>query len=420
VRVLASLLLAALGLAACGEPGAHLTRWSPEQLRILDRLALDALPALQADPSNAVADDPRAAALGHRLFFDERLSANGEIACASCHQPALFFTDGLPLSKGIGTTGRHAPSLVAASRGEWFFWDGRADSQWAQALGPLEHPAEHGATRTLVAQVVGARHRAPYEELFGPLPPLDDGARFPASAGPQGNESERAAWAAMSRSDRHAIDEVFTNAAKAIAAYQRLIQPGRAPFDEFVGATRAGDHGRAREILGDDALKGLRLFIGDARCTECHSGPLFTNGEFHAIGVPEPMGVDFDRGRADGALTALGSPFNCLGSFSDAEEIACVELRFLKTQGDELLGAMKVPTLRNVAETAPYMHRGQRADLQAVFAHYVEAPVPAVGHTDLSPLPLSQAQLEQLEAFLRTLTGPLDMPAGMLEPPPED
>src|SRR4029079_14549902 len=125
-----------------------------------------------------------AAELGHQLFFDTRFSANGKIACSTCHLPALNFQDGKPLANGVGTTNRRAMTIVGTAYSPWFFWDGRKDSQWAQALGPMESAVEHGGTRTLYASVVSQAYRREYEQLFGALPSL---ASLPLSAGPNGN-----------------------------------------------------------------------------------------------------------------------------------------------------------------------------------------------------------------------------------------
>ena len=107
-------------------------------------LSLGALEALPPDPSNRWAEDERAADLGHRLFFDARLSANGRVSCATCHDPDRDFQDGVPLAKGVGTTERRTMPVAATAYSPFLFWDGRKDSQWAQALGPLESPVEHG------------------------------------------------------------------------------------------------------------------------------------------------------------------------------------------------------------------------------------------------------------------------------------
>src|SRR4051812_26597238 len=128
--------------------------WSDSEITTLRELWIGSLPPLPADPSNAVADAPQAVKLGHSLFFDTRFSANGAISCASCHLPQLNFQDGKPVAQGIGTTSRKTMSIVGAAYSSWLFWDGRKDSLWAQALGPLENPVEHGGTRSQYAHLI--------------------------------------------------------------------------------------------------------------------------------------------------------------------------------------------------------------------------------------------------------------------------
>ena len=143
--------------------------WSAAEITTLESLWLGSLPPLAPDPSNAVGDDPRAAELGQHIFFDTRFSANGGIACATCHIPAIDFIDSLSRAEGLDTTRRHTPSISGAAYNPWFFWDGRSDSQWAQALGPLEAAAEHGGSRTQYAHLIhdDADYRAAYEAIFG-------------------------------------------------------------------------------------------------------------------------------------------------------------------------------------------------------------------------------------------------------------
>jgi cytochrome c peroxidase len=391
--------------------------WTPEELATLESLWIGNLPPLPPDPSNAVADDPRAAELGHRLFFDTRFSANGEISCATCHQPEKLFTDGRPLSEAIGTTKRHAPSIVGLAHSPWFYWDGRKDSQWSQALSPMEDPAEQAGTRTQFAHLTAAHYSDAYEPLFGPLPDLSDGDRFPPFAGPNGNEAEQAAWEAMAPEDRDAINRVYAGMGKAIAAYERLVMPGPSRFDEYVEALVRGDAGKAAATLTADEALGLRIFIGEGSCTDCHNGPLLTNNGFHNIGLPLAPGTAFDSGRIKGVERMLADPFNCRSPYSDAGEADCEELRFVKTEGMELIGGFKVPSLRNVAETAPYMHLGQIPTLRGVLEHYDRAPVPLMGHSDLVPLNLSNQEMNRLEAFLRSLSAPLATPDRWLKPP---
>jgi cytochrome c peroxidase len=140
-------------------------RWSKQELAQLRELSIASLPPLPEDPSNRVADDERAAEFGQRLFFDVRLSSNGQVACASCHLPDKLFQDGTPLAKGVGTTDRRTMSIIGTARSPWQFWDGRKDSQWAQALGPLESAVEHGGDRTQYAHLLAEQYRADYEAI---------------------------------------------------------------------------------------------------------------------------------------------------------------------------------------------------------------------------------------------------------------
>ena len=163
--------------------------------------------------------------------------------------------------------------------------------------------------------------------------------------------------------------------------------------------------GPCGELFSADEEAGLRLFIGKAHCINCHNGPLFTNFEFHNTAIPGVPGQPLDKGRAAGVVRLEADPFNCLGPYSDAAPAGCTQLRFLKRTGATLLGAFKTPTLRNVTETAPYMHTGQFPDLATVLQHYSDGGYALLGHNELTPLNLSEAELKQLEAFLGTLTG---------------
>lgn len=390
--------------------------WSAAEQATLRSLALTSLPPQPADPGNAVADDPRAAALGHRLFFDSRFSGNGAVACSTCHEPERFFTDGRPLGVGVGVVPRHAMSLIGASRFDWFTWDGKADSQWAQALLPLEHPAEHGGDRLQFAHLVAAHYRAEYEALFGPLPDLADEARFPPHGAPGIDAELQAAWDGMAPADQDAVNRVFANIGKVLAAYQRLLQPGPARFDRYVAALETGASAPDARLSSDE-LAGLRLFIGKAHCINCHNGPLLANGEFHNTAIPGVPGFPLDRGRATGIARLLGDPFNCLGPYSDAAPEQCSQLRFLVTEGQTLEGGFKTPTLRNVAATAPYMHMGQFATLGEVLAHYNDGGQALIGHNELAPLGLTERELAQIEAFLGTLTAPPAADPRWLAPP---
>ena len=375
--------------------------WSAAQLAELRSLSLGELEPPPPDPTNRVADDPRAVLLGERLFFDTKLSSNGKVACGTCHLPDRDFQDGTALGQGVGTTAKRTMPIAAMSRSPFLFWDGRKDSLWAQALGPLESAVEHGGTRAQYVHVIAEGYRADYENLFGPLPDLSGLPRF---AGPAGNQVEVAAWKSLRDQQRDAITSVFVNVGKAIAAYERRIEVAPARFDRYVDAVSRQQ--RSDGILSRDEVAGLKLFIGKANCTQCHNGPLLTNNEFHNTGVPRRAELPKDDGRWSGAIAVLNDEFNCRSRWSDSPK-ACSELDFLVTNDHTQEGAYKVPSLRNVVARAPYMDAGQFATLAQVLEHYNRAPAATEGHTELKPLRLRPAELRQLEAFLGSLTAPI-------------
>src|SRR5690606_11983621 len=264
--------------------------------------------------------------LGHRIFFDTRFSSTGTVSCASCHVPGRDFQDGLELARGVGTTTRRTMPVAGTAYSPWFFWDGRSDSQWAQALGPLESPVEHGGNRTQYAHLIKQHYQAEYEAIFGPLPDLSD---LPANAGPVEDPAARAAWETMSEGDKEAVTRVYVNMGKAIAAYERRIMPGPSRFDTYVEAVLHGDIKLMAATFTPAEVAGLRLFIGKANCLQCHNGPLLTDNHFHNTGVPATPDLPADNGRADGAQQVLASEFNCLGPYSDAGPDDCAELRYM-------------------------------------------------------------------------------------------
>jgi len=408
--------------------------WTETELALLRQQWIGSLPGLPPDPGNRVADDPHAAELGQRLFFDTRLSANGEVSCANCHVPEYSFTDGLARARGVGETARSAPSLIGVAYSPWYFWDGRSDSLWSQALGPLESGVEHGGDRLQYAKIIVADpvYRNRYEELFGALPDLFDRDRFPEGASPVGDAAAAEKWNAMTEADRRAVTRVFVNIGKAIAAYERTLIPGPSRFDQYVERLLAGDPTGAN-LLAADEIAGLRLFLGKAMCVTCHFGPMFTNHGFHNIGIPDPAARKpkyrlpilhlfadkpaVDIGRYQGVRQVMESEFNCLGEYSEATEKDCSELIFANTRPQDTLGAFKVPTLRNVARTAPYMHAGQLADIEGVLRHYNSPPSAPSGRSELAPLDLSEDELAQLEAFLHSLNSSPAVPAEWLRMP---
>jgi cytochrome c peroxidase len=390
-------------ISACSALGG--TRWNEEEVAKLRTLWIGSLRSLPVDPSNKYADDERAAAFGQKLFFDTRFSSNGEVACGTCHLPNNMFQDGIPLSHGVGTTNRRAMTIVGTAYSPWLFWDGRKDSQWAQALGPLESPVEHGGNRTYYAHLVDQYYRAEYEAIFGAMPEI---SHLPVLTGSVQSAEVITAWEAMSPADRENVTRIYVNMGKSIAAYERHLIPGESRFDQYVEAVLNNDYKTANTILTSDEIAGLKLFIGEANCTNCHNGPLFTNNDFHNTGVPSAQGSPEDMGRAQGAQQVMADEFNCLSIYSDAQPDQCSELNFLVLDEHQQERQFKPPSLRNVFGRGPFMHAGQFATLQEVLHHYNTAPASPSGHNELEPLDLSDKQLEHIIAFLKTLDGPIN------------
>lgn len=380
------------------------TKWSAEERSTLASLTLEMLEVLAPDPSNRVADDTMAARFGRQLFFDKRLSSNGKVSCATCHLPGRDFQDDTPLGQGVGVTGRRTMPITGTAHSPWLFWDGRTDSQWAQALGPLESAVEHGGDRTQYAQYIAATYKKDYERLFGRLPDL---SRLPAHAGPSGDSATRAAWSVLPGARREDITRVYANVGKAIAAFERRITFSPTRFDRYVDAELAGRPHTSADSLSPDEEAGLKLFIGKANCTTCHNGARLTDDHFHNTGVPaSSLVAAVDSGRTAGVRQVLDGEFNCLSRYSDAKPEECSELRFAVTEGDELLRAFKTPSLRNVAARAPFMHAGQLTTLGDVIQHYDRAPRAPFGKSELKRLKLSATERRQIEAFLGALSAP--------------
>jgi cytochrome c peroxidase len=397
-------LLIALGIYSARAMDLH--TWSENEKAVLKSLWIESLPPVPDDPSNMYDNDTRAVALGKKLFFEARLSGNLRVSCATCHPTNMNFVDNLPLAHGMGTTDRRSMPLVGAGYYTWLFWDGRKDSLWAQALGPFESPVEHGFTRTQCTSIIIKYYKRQYEEIFGPLPSFSR-KDLPPLAKPSLDEpAALKAWISMPVEKREEVTRIYANMGKAIAAFVKTIVPTASRFDEYVAAVMNDDPAGLMKALTNEEVKGLRLFLGKAKCTNCHSGPLLTNGDFHNVGVPQPEGLPTDNGRSEAIAGVLSDEFNCMSKYSDAQRSDCAELRFIDTDTYKYIGAFKTPTLRNVAERPPYMHAGQISTLKGVLEFYRDLK-PDQRSADLEHGELTDLELSQLEAFLRTLTSPL-------------
>lgn len=297
---------------------------------------------LPASQTNAFADDPRAAALGQRLFFDRGLSSDGTVACVSCHDPAHGFSD--PKARSVGVRGqkgdRHSMPVTAAVLHPYLLWDGKADSAWSQPLKALENPKEMDFTRVEVARRVLDVYRAEYEAVYGPLPDL---SAAPARAMP-GSES----WEQMPEPLRDGVQRVFANVGKSIEAYERKLICADTRFDQWV---------RGEIQLSDAEQEGANTFRREG-CDRCHSGPSLSDGAFHNIGLPSP-----DRGRAQGAPALLSDPFNGAGPYSDDPAAGLVKLAFVSGEGSQE-GAFRTASLRGVGQRTFFGHAAHQASLR--------------------------------------------------------
>lgn len=269
--------------------------------------------------------------LGKQLYFDKRLSRENDISCASCHDPKKGWSNGDQFATGFQGKkgGRNSPTVLNSAYYRTQFWDGRAASLEEQALGPIANPIEMNLTlEEAVDRLKGIEgYVSQFQDVFGTEPNAD-------------------------------------GIAKAIAAYERTVLSGNAPYDQF----KKGD----KTALSDAAQRGMKLFFGKANCSACHGGANFTDTAFHNIGV----------GVVDGKLTDSG------------------RVAISKLEGDT--GAFKTPTLREIARTAPYMHDGSMKTLEEVVEHYNKGGlVNDYLDEEIFELNLSKEEIADLVTFMK-------------------
>ncbi|HUT48231.1 MAG TPA: cytochrome c peroxidase [Alphaproteobacteria bacterium] len=335
--------------------------------------------ATKPDPSNRVSGAPAAIAFGRALFNSSILAKDRDRSCAACHVAAKGFGDGRPRSIGIARVDRNAPGLYNLRLNRWFGWGGKSDTLWSQSIHPILDAKELGATPALIARRIAGNDRlaAAYRRTFG---------HEPAGKPPE---------------------TVLVNVAKALAAFQETIVSGRTPFDTFRDALAKS---RAAGIAAYPAAakRGLKIFIGKGKCNICHFGPNFTNGEFHNIGI----GYFVARGRVDkgryGGIEALkASRYNLLGPYNDDTRRSTAGFTRRVRQHPANWGAFRVPSLRNLVATAPYMHDGSKPTLREAVRHYSELNEDRLHQTGeklLRALRLSRREIADLIAFLNTLS----------------
>lgn len=318
---------------------------------IRDMRLVDAPPP---DPTNAYADLPAAAELGRALFEDTGLSPSNTVSCATCHVKEKGFADDFAQAHGVAVGDRNTPSITLAAHARWQFWDGRADTLWMQALGPFENDKEFASSRLFVAHRVATHHATAYTDVFGAAYPLPDVSGWPA-AGKPGDP----AWASLPPADRDAVNRVYANVGKAIAAFERTLRAKPNALDRYAG----GD----LNALTPDQKASLKTFF-DTGCEQCHWGPRLTDDAFHALRFPSGrQDGTGDPGRFDVLATLASAEFVASSTYSD-DPSAAKPLAF--TPPSSMRGAFKTPTLRGVATTAPFGHGGRFTTLLDVTKHY--------------------------------------------------
>lgn len=371
IRFLVAVLL--LGASGAGAQAPDFTE--PETRAILRHGPWPA--PWSRDPSNVASGSADAIALGERLFFDPRLSPSGKILCATCHAPFRAWQDGRARAFGLAETDRNTQSLLDVRYQRWFGWDGAGDSLWAQSVRPILAAREMGGSAAQVAALVraDAELSCRYEKVFGAPPPGEDEA-------------------------------VLAGVGKALAAFQETLVSGRTPFDELRDALARGDRAAAARYPAA-ARRGLRIFVGRGNCSACHFGPTFSNGEFHDTGVPYFIKGGVDPGRYGGIRQLHANALNLLGRYNDDRSGASAIKTRQVAEMHRNFGEFKVPSLRNVARTSPYMHNGSVATLADVVRHYSEIDADRLhsdGESLLKALRLSAAESADLVAFLESLS----------------
>jgi cytochrome c peroxidase len=412
---------------ACGkgsDPFSGFTAAEVQQIK-----SLSPLPTVPADPTNRYADNPAAVALGQRFFFEKAYSGPlgtsgvsgglgslgqvGRVSCASCHMSQSWFIDtrSNPPNVSSGANGfqsRNTPSLVNNMFYTWFNHNGGRDTQWIAGTS-VEGASSTNGTRLTLAHRVFNAYRAEYDATFTPRldPALDpnapDAARFPPSGKPKARPSDPdGPWEMMTPADQLVVNTILANFGKATEAYERLLVSRNAPFDHFV----AGD----AAAITDGAKRGAKLFVGKAGCIACHLGPAFTDNRFHNLGVPQvgPNVPSTDEGRFAAIPGLSTNPFSGAGRFSDDPVAGQGKLSGL-TQNPADTGSFRTADLRNIAQTAPYMHTGAFATLADVVEFYDRGGGSGgfVGTKDslMVPLGLASSEKSDLVAFLEALTG---------------
>ncbi len=424
---------------SCGERECMFTSTEWEVVK-----TLSPLPDPEPDPTNRFVGNPAAETLGKKLLYETRYSTalkvtstlgvigdTGKVACASCHlAPTYVDTRSLPnnVSVGVSWTTKNAPSLVNQVYYRWHNWHGNKASLWDQASFSPETGTNTAGDRCGYAHMLWDKYRDEYNALFTETPLSDrldmaSAEPIPAKCKPKANTTAAdGPWEMFGAADTAAgrdaaftqnlILQVMCNQGKAVAAFESKLVSRNAPFDQYI----AGDEG----AISFQAKRGLRLFVGKAACVNCHSGPFFSDQLFHNIGVAQ-SGVNVpltDNGRIDGIKEPAKNPCRPNGPFSDDPSVDWLDNLVQDNEDDR--GAFRTETLRNVTQSAPYMHAGQLLTLRDVLDFYNRGGdstgFSGTKSVRMKPLGLSEQDINDLIEFLKTLTGEA-LPSELTDPP---
>ena len=359
-----------------------------EVRRIVQHSAQALVPA---DDSNRYLNNPAAIEFGRALFFTRQLSAGRAVSCATCHEPTKAWQDGLNHTFARRQVVRNTPTVVNACFSRWQFWDGRADTLWAQALHPFESAEEFSSSRAQVLRSIEQSDdlASCYRSAFGEIPRAAiDSSAFHGS------------------DHQMELNRAFANIGKALAAFQCSLTSLNSPVDVFVEGVRTRDPQKVA-ALPAEAQRGMRIFVGKGECRTCHSGPLFSNQEFHDIGVDSNAALRDGGGRYDGLRELAKGLFRASGPLSDAPKGNMArKVELLSAPSQQNRRQFKTPNLRNVELTAPYMHDGSIGTLEAVVGHYrsFSAQKDEHGETALARVDLIDSEARDLVSFLKHLT----------------
>lgn len=318
---------------------------------------LEPLPPVAIPEDNPMT--PEKIELGRMLYFDPRLAGDSSISCAKCHDPEKGFSNGLQMSDAYPGTKhwRHVPTVLNSAYLKQLFWDGRANTLEAQAIGPIAAPIEMNQNYTHLVEKLDniPEYRARFKKVFN-------------------------------------SDITMDNLAKAIAAFERTIVSKPGPVDKFL----MGD----KTALNDSQKRGMEIFTGKARCFICHNGPLMTDQSFHTLGVPEiePLKTEADR-------IATRHFFATDQKFPNPRTVDYDYGRELITKSASDRGKIKTPSLRELKWTAPYMHNGAFETLDEVVEFFMKGGGEAPNKDPmLKPFKLTDQEFDDLIAFLEALS----------------